>query len=100
MFNIIDPLSGYKADFVILKNEEFRQEEFKRRIEIKYFERIIYLVTVEDLLLSKIIWIQDLQSAQQTEDIKNLCQLDTLDWVYMNGWIKKLNLNTFNLVEK
>jgi len=100
LFNIIDYSSGYKADFIILKNEAFRQEEFKRRIEIQYFEKKIYLVTVEDLLLSKIIWIQDLQSAQQTEDIKNLCQLDTLDWVYINDWIKKLKLNTFNLTEK
>jgi hypothetical protein len=99
LFNIIDHSSGYKADFIILKNEEFRQEEFKRRVEIQYFEKKIYLVTIEDLLLSKIIWIQDLQSAQQIEDIKNISELDTLDWVYINDWIKKLKLNTFNLIE-
>lgn len=29
LFNINDHSSGYKADFVILKNEEFRQTEFK-----------------------------------------------------------------------
>jgi hypothetical protein len=29
MFNIIDHASGYKADFVILKNEPFRQTEFQ-----------------------------------------------------------------------
>jgi hypothetical protein len=32
MFNIIDHASGYKADFVILKNDPFRQEEFESRI--------------------------------------------------------------------
>ena len=28
IFNIIDHHSGYKADFVILQNQEFRQQEF------------------------------------------------------------------------
>jgi hypothetical protein len=100
LFNIIDHSSGYKADFVILKNEDYRQLEFKRRVKMEYFDKTIYLVSVEDLLLSKLIWIQELQSAVQMEDIKNLSQLETLDWIYINEWIKKLNLQTFNLIEK
>ena len=100
LFNIIDYSSGYKADFVILKNEDFRQLEFKRRVKMEYFDKIIYLVSVEDLLLSKLIWIQELQSGVQMEDIKNLSQLETLDWNYINEWIKKLKLQTFNLIEK
>jgi len=97
LFNIIDHASGYKADFVILKNEEFRQEEFSRRIEMEYFGKSVYLVTVEDLLISKLIWIQVLQSAIQIEDIRNLAELETLDWQYINKWIKILKLATFNL---
>jgi len=100
LFNIIDHKSGYKADFVILKNEDFRQEEFNRRVEMEYLGKSVYLVTVEDLLLSKLIWIQVLQSAIQIEDIKNLAELDTLDWEYINKWIKTLKLATFNLLKK
>jgi hypothetical protein len=100
LFNIIDHSSGYKADFVILKNEEYRQLEFNRRVEMNYLDRIIYIVSVEDLLLSKLIWIQELQSGVQMEDIKNLAELETLDWNYINEWILKLNLQTFNLIEK
>lgn len=37
MFNIIDHLSGFKADFVILKNEEFRQSEFSRRRQTQFY---------------------------------------------------------------
>ncbi|MCZ4223554.1 hypothetical protein [Pedobacter rhodius] len=97
LFNIIDHASGYKADFVILKNEEFRQEEFNRRVEMEYFGKSVYLVTVEDLLISKLIWIQVLQSAIQVNDIKNLAELETLDWDYINKWVKILKLATFNL---
>jgi len=41
MFNIIDYSSGYKADFVILKNIPFRQEEFSRRIQMEFYGKTI-----------------------------------------------------------
>jgi hypothetical protein len=92
MFNIIDHKSSYKADFMILKDEPFRQSEF--------LDMTISVVSVEDLLLSKIIWIQETQSAVQMEDIKSLSALSELDWNYINGWIKELDLKTFNLLRK
>jgi len=98
MFNIIDYDSGYKADFVILKNTQFRQEEFKRRIKVDFWNKSVYVVTVEDLLLSKLIWIQQIQSGIQMEDIKQLLKVKNLDTVYLNNWIQELNLNTFNLL--
>lgn len=39
MFNIIDHGSGFKADFVILKNNAFRQEEFNRRLEMNFLAK-------------------------------------------------------------
>ena len=100
MFNIIDHKSGYKADFVVLKNEPFRQTEFERRREIKFLEMSISIVSAEDLLISKIIWIQELQSGVQMEDIKMLSKVEGLDWQYINHWIKQMNLKTFNLLVK
>jgi hypothetical protein len=43
--------------------------------------------------------IQDLQSALQMEDIKNIAEIESLDWDYIKNWIDKLNLNTFNLLK-
>jgi hypothetical protein len=79
LFNIIDHAFGFKADFVVLKNEPFRQEEFNRRKKVDFFVKTIYVVSPEDLLISKVIWIQDYQSAQQTEDIKNLSAVENMD---------------------
>lgn len=97
MFNIIDYNSGFKADFVILKNEPFRQTEFSRRKETDFEGIPIYLATPEDLLISKLIWIQEIQSNLQIDDIKNLAAIEELDWTYINNWVKSLKLNTFNL---
>ena len=100
MFNIIDHESGYKADFVVLKDDPFRLEEFRRRLRVDYFEKTIYVVSPEDLLISKLIWIQDFQSAVQMEDIKSLVIVDNLDWEYISKWIKQLKLRTFDLINK
>jgi hypothetical protein len=100
MFNIIDHATGYNADFVVLKDDPFRLEEFNRRLKVNYFGKTIYAVSPEDLLISKLIWIQDFQSAVQIEDIKNLVVLDDLDWGYISKWIKQLKLRTFDLINR
>ena len=98
LFNIIDHATGFKADFMILKDQPFRQKEFERRTLVDFFGMPVYVVTAEDLLISKIIWIQELQSAMQMEDIKNLQAVEGLDWAYIHHWISDLQLNAFNLL--
>lgn len=100
MFNIIDHKSGYKADFVILKDEPYRQNEFSRKRLIDFLDMKLYIVSPEDLLLSKLIWIQELQSGVQMEDIKALSLLPELDRAYIYEWVNTLKLNTFNLLNE
>jgi len=100
MFNIIDHKSAYKADFMILKDDPFRQTEFLRQKKMKFLDMTISIVSAEDLLLSKIIWIQEIQSGIQMEDIKLLSNVENLDWNYINTWIEELNLKTFNLLAR
>jgi hypothetical protein len=47
MFNIIDHASGFKADFVVLKDEPFRQQEFNRRVPMEFYGKTIYVVSPE-----------------------------------------------------
>jgi hypothetical protein len=98
IFNVIDHKSGFKADFVVLKNEAFRLTEFERRRKADFYGINIWIVSPEDLLISKLIWIQGWQAAVQMEDIKNLAALPDLQKDYIDEWIKKLNLDTFTLL--
>lgn len=100
MFNIIDHKSFYKADFVILKEDPYRKIEFERRKQVDIFDMKVWLVAPEDLLLSKLIWIQEIQSAQQAEDIKLLSANKDIDWSYIRNWVEKLKLNTFDLFQR
>lgn len=98
MFNIIDHASGFKADFVVLKKEAFRKTEFKRRQAVDFSGINVFVVSAEDLLISKLMWIQELHSSLQIEDIKAITKVENLDFNYVHFWIKELNLNTFNIL--
>lgn len=97
MFNLIDLETNIKLDFIICKNNEYRQYEFERRIKNKMLGFDTWIVSIEDLIISKIIWIQELQSEKQMEDIKSLLNNPTIDREYLKKWIITLNLNTFKL---
>jgi hypothetical protein len=100
MFNVIEHESGFKVDFFILKGTDFQQSEFSRRNKVDMFGVEVYVISLEDLILSKLIWIQQLQSAIQMEDIRILAEVDDIDWEYIYHWMGKLNLHTFGLIIK
>jgi hypothetical protein len=100
MFNIIDHRSNYKADFIILKDDEFERIKFERRSLVQFLDFKVFIISVEDLLLSKLVWMQQLQSAQQAEDIVQLSRLEEIDWLYISRWVNTLKLNTFDLIKK
>ncbi len=97
MFNAIDTRSGLKIDFVIRKNSLFRRTEFERRSRQKLFGHEAWVVSLEDLILSKLIWIQEIQSDRQKEDIRSLLE-NNVDGAYLSKWVKELNLITFGLL--
>jgi hypothetical protein len=98
MFNIIDYESGFKIDFIVRKNTNYRLLEFQRRKKEKINDVEVWMVSPEDLIISKLEWIQLLQSDKQMEDIRNLRSLPGIDLDYIKNWCKKLNLNTFDLL--
>ncbi|CAN5705906.1 hypothetical protein BH10BAC3_BH10BAC3_16550 [soil metagenome] len=53
-----------------MKEDAYGIEAFNRRTKMEYYGKSFFLITKEDLLLAKIIWIQNTQSSLQMEDIK------------------------------
>lgn len=98
MFNVIDFETGYKIDFMVKKDNFYRKTEFQRRVKGVVMGCETWLVTLEDLVISKLIWIQELQSDRQMSDIENLLENPNIDMEYINYWRKELNLNTFKLL--
>ena len=99
MFYIIDHRTGYKVDFILKKSNDYRETEFQRRQLTTAFGFPMWVVSVEDLIISKIIWIQEYQSDRQIDDIRNLLLNENADKIYIKSWCNKLQLETYNLVK-
>lgn len=94
MFNIIHEQTIIKLDFIVRKNDIYRETEFSRRRAHELNEQIVYLVTPEDLILSKLVWAQDSQSELQMRDIKQLLNSrKELDVEYLKKWASYLNVS-------
>ncbi len=98
MFNIIETNSGIKIDFIVRKTDEYRLVEFDRRKKTSAYGFDTWVVSPEDLILSKLIWCNQLRSDRHIDDISNLLEYEHLDKDYVLGWIKKMNLNSFMLL--
>jgi hypothetical protein len=91
IFNLIHTLSSIKVDCIVRKNNEYRITEFQRRRKIIITDFEIYIVSKEDLIISKLMWFKESNSELQKRDINNLLNTG-FDTGYLMNWIKKLNL--------
>ena len=94
LFNLIHNELVVKVDFIVRKDTPYRQKEFERRREVKVADVKIWLVTAEDLLLSKLAWAKDSRSEMQLNDVRNLItSVSDLDWRYIERWAAELNVS-------
>lgn len=91
MFNLIHKESLIKVDCIIRKDESYRKIEFERRQKIRLGDFTTYIVSKEDLILSKALWMKESYSEMQIRDIKNLLSTGC-DQNYLQEYIKILGL--------
>ena len=100
LFNIIHNQSVIKVDFIVRKHTLYRRAEFERRRRVALGDFSTWIVSKEDLILSKLDWAKDSLSEQQFRDVRNL--VDTgCDKDYISHWAKEMGLDSlwgsFNL---
>jgi hypothetical protein len=93
LFNILDQISLVKIDCIVRKSNAYRREEFARRRQVVFGGVPVWIVSVEDLLLSKLYWLKDSRSETQFKDIHNLIGAAApLDWTYLRYWADELGI--------
>ncbi|MCL4378692.1 MAG: hypothetical protein M1409_10035 [Actinobacteria bacterium] len=97
MFNIIHSTEIIKIDFIIRKNSDYRKIEFERKKQVRFGKISIFIVSIEDLIISKLIWSRDSHSQMQLNDVKNLLK-EEVDLEYIKEWSKKLQI--YNIFEE
>ena len=92
MFNIIHSTEIIKIDFIIRKDSDYRKKEFNRKKQFKFGDDYIYIVSIEDLIISKLIWSKSSHSGMQLDDVKNLLK-EKIDLKYIKEWSVKLEID-------
>lgn len=93
MFNIMHNSSIIKIDFIIRKDESYRNIEFQRKRQIQFNDISLWIVSPEDLIISKLFWAKDSFSQMQLNDVKNLfASIKQLDNSYIDKWVQILGL--------
>jgi hypothetical protein len=92
LFNIIHDESIFKVDCIVRKDTEYRRLEFERRQQVEVDDTKIWIVSKEDLIISKLIWAKDSHSEFQLRDVKSLLK-SGYDGDYLRIWTRKLHLD-------
>lgn len=70
---------------------EYRQVEFARHKPVDLAGVRTWIVSREDLILSKLVWARDADSELQMRDVHTLID-DPVDWAYLAAWAPKLGV--------
>lgn len=93
IFNLIHQESVVKVDCIVRKPTEYRLTEFERRRPIKILDFTTFIVSKEDLIISKLDWAKDSHSEMQLRDVRNLLATG-YDRAYLERWTRELGLAT------
>jgi len=89
-FNFIYPEANLKVDFFIAGKNPVTKQELIRRLPLKIEKETVYFISPEDLILSKLRWHKEGQSARQLDDVESVLKIQgsKLDFIYLNKWAK------------
>ena len=90
-FNIIEPNVGMKIDFWIVYNQEYDKLRLRRSIK-RNIGREVRFISPEDLIISKLQWMQNDPSSRHIEDIRSVLEITKVDKSYLKENVKKLGL--------
>lgn len=93
LFNLIHQESVIKVDCIVRKENDYRRLEFERRHRIRIQEFETWIVSKEDLILSKLHWAKDSRSELQLRDVANLVSTGC-DRNYITHWTAALGVHT------
>jgi len=93
-FNVLDEQSALKADFWLLRDNDFEKAAFKRRLAVELFGISAWITTAEDVILHKLYWNKLTPSDRQLQDAAGVysVQQGALDLFYLNRWASTLDV--------
>jgi hypothetical protein len=78
----------FKIEFFHLSEDTHDQERFRRRRRVSLGARHVCLPTAEDVIITKLRWIQSSARSKDWDDVRNIIAVrgDKVDWEYVYSW--------------
>ncbi len=97
MFNLLHQATLVKTDCVVRKENAFSKKAFSRRRKINFAGFDVWIISREDLILSKLNWAKNTRSEMQMRDVASILR-NGYDENYVKSWAK--NLGVEELLER
>lgn len=91
MFNVMHFESGIKVDLIVRKSSDYRLLELARRQRVEIAGVRTWIVSREDLILSKLAWAVESGSELQRRDIRQLLA-EPVELDYIRLWAQRLGV--------
>ena len=91
MFNVLHLGKVVKLDFIVRKDTAYRRREFERRSRVQMPGFEAWIVSREDLVLSKLAWAKESGSELQLRDVRALLAAD-VDEAYLRDCAQELSV--------
>ena len=93
MFSVIHRAAVQKIDVIVRTDADYELEKFERRRRVSIDGQEMWLISPEDLVLSKLVWAKGSRSELQARDVSSIMALQPdLDWPYLNRWAVRLTV--------
>jgi hypothetical protein len=92
-FNVVHQQALQKIDLIVLTDADYEREKFERRQSVLVAGQPMWMISPEDLVLSKLVWAKDSRSELQFRDVRSIMALQpNLDWRYLDRWAIRLTV--------
>lgn len=80
--------SPFVCELFVRSDDPHDQERFRRRQLVRVLDRVAFVASAEDMIVTKLRWADEAHRAKDREDIRNMLAVrgPELDWMYLQRW--------------
>lgn len=80
--------SPFVCELFVRSDDPHDQERFRRRQRVRVLDRVAFVASAEDMIVTKLRWADEAHRQKDREDIRNMLAVrgTELDWMYLQRW--------------
>jgi hypothetical protein len=80
--------SPFLCELFVRSDDAHDQERFRRRQRVRMLDRLAFVASAEDMIVTKLRWVEEARRAKDREDVRNILAVrgSELDWTYLQRW--------------